>query len=110
MLEALKKMISILFLVVPRLLKRNDERRRDEVRKALAEGDKEKVNQAFGRLLKVFVASTLLSSALFGCHTYTVVASDEEILPMEQNGVEGWFVPTSVMLKIYDKLNESEGK
>lgn len=110
MLKALKKMISILFLVVPRFLKSRDEKRRDEVRNALAKDDKEKANQAFGRLLKVFVASLLLSSALCGCHTYTVVASDEEILPMEQNGVKGWFVPTSVMLKIYDKLNEAEGK
>lgn len=108
MLEILKKALALLALLVPRVLRHRDEKRRERERNAFAQGDREEANRALDRLLKVAAVAFVALSLCGGCHTYTVVAADEEILPMVHEDVEGWFVPTSTMLRIYEKLNEAK--
>lgn len=63
--------------------------------------------------MAVMTALALLSS---GCHTYTVVAADREVVPVCQNGTldgkktyieteegaTGWFVSDSIMLELLE--------
>lgn len=64
--------------------------------------------------LAIAVALAIAAFLLFGCHTYTVVAADREVVPVYQNGTldgrktyiedtaraTGWYVPDATMLDL----------
>lgn len=66
--------------------------------------------------LAIAVALAIAAFLLFGCHTYTVVAADREVVPVYQNGTldgrktyvetesgaTGWYVPDAVLLGLLE--------
>lgn len=69
-----------------------------------------------GLLLGTLVAIAVAAYLLCGCHTYTVVAADREVVPVYQNGTldgrktyiedtaraTGWYVPDATMLELLE--------
>ncbi len=119
MLDLIKKLVSLLFALVPRVLKAVDQRKREADRHAIATGDKEQVNATFQDLLRVVAVATTLGFLFCGCgcRSYTVVRADEEMVPLIKAedgtyripplgyGCDGWFVPNATLLRVYKKLN-----
>lgn len=65
----------------------------------------------------LILGAALAALALCGCHTYTVLPADREVVPVApqdpdpqgrrvyvemEDGATGWFVPDSVMLELLE--------
>lgn len=98
------KLLTLICDLVTRWFKYSDRRDKENVRKAVVEKDKETVNE---HLNKFLMLPLLVILFVGGCKTYTVVASDREVVPIVHEGVDGWFVPNATMLDIMDKLGEN---
>jgi hypothetical protein len=97
------KLLTLLCDIVSRWFKYKDQRDKENLRKAVVEKDKEAVNEHLNKLL---ILALLIIPFFTGCKSYTVIASDREVVPIVHENVSGWFVPDAVMLDIVNKLGE----
>lgn len=77
--------------------RRRQQRQRDklEIAREVHQHDSDGVNRRLKKLLAV--AAIAGAAALSGCEGVVIVTADREVVPMDRDGVSGWFVPDAVL-------------
>lgn len=96
-------LISSLASLVQAFVAWYQNRAADRAERAILEGDEDAVNKDFNRLLRCILLLLALWLMVAGCSS-TQPPADLRMRRMEHDGVTGWFVPDTQMLRIRQAL------